>query len=222
MTIKGYYYYYYSDRLLPAPTWIVFIGLWLFASCPDLSPGVQLCLCLASTVLPCRCLTLYCLTILNKTANGSNLLWLLVTNMSPLYYIAFSSDKVNSSESREKYAQIKYHLQARTVLMKKQSRVIWVLMAWWWVNILQIFIFGWTIPVHQIFFYINCSAINWEWCSSSYFGFIWTKYENFSSFHAACFWHWPLLSPAGILFFGCLVIVWMGLPYLWLQLHGQH
>ncbi len=42
----------YSDRLLPAPTWIVFIGLWLLASCPDLLPGVLLCLCLASTVLP--------------------------------------------------------------------------------------------------------------------------------------------------------------------------
>ncbi len=60
-----------SDCLLPAPTWIVFIGLWLFAPCPDLLPGVLLCLCLASTVLPCRRLTLYCLTILNKTANGS-------------------------------------------------------------------------------------------------------------------------------------------------------
>ncbi len=69
----------YSDRLLPAQTWIVFIGLWLFASCPDLSPSVQLCLCLASTVLPCWCLALYCLTILNKMSNGSKLLWLFVT-----------------------------------------------------------------------------------------------------------------------------------------------
>ncbi len=40
----------YSGLLMPAPTWIVFIGLWLFASYPDLSPGVQLCLCLACTV----------------------------------------------------------------------------------------------------------------------------------------------------------------------------
>ncbi len=63
-------------------------------------------------------------------------------------YIKLLSPVITSTQ----YAQIKYHLQARTVLMKKQSRVIWVLMAWWWVNILQIFIFGWTIPVHQIFF----------------------------------------------------------------------
>ncbi len=69
----------YSDCLLPASTWIVFIGLWLFAACPDLLPGVRLCLCLVSTDLPCWYLTLYCLTILNKTANGSKLLWLLVT-----------------------------------------------------------------------------------------------------------------------------------------------
>ncbi len=148
----------FTDLVILIVCCLPWLGLCLL-DCDCLPPALtsrlvfNSCLCLASTVLPCRCLTLYCLTILSKTANGSNLLWLLVTNMSPLYYIAFSSDKVNSSESREKYAQIKYHLQARTVLMKKQSRVIWVLMAWWWVNILQIFIFGWTIPVHQIFFF---------------------------------------------------------------------
>ncbi len=59
--------------------------LWLcLLDCDCLPPALSSCLvfnsvCALPTVLPCQCLTLYCLTILNKTANGSKLFWLFVT-----------------------------------------------------------------------------------------------------------------------------------------------
>ncbi len=51
---------------LPRPR-IVSPELCLLATCPDPLPGTRPCLCLSPAVLPCRYLTLYCLTILIKS-----------------------------------------------------------------------------------------------------------------------------------------------------------
>ncbi len=51
---------------LPRPQ-IVSPELCLLAACPDPLPGTRPCLCLTPAVLPCRYLTLYCLTILIKS-----------------------------------------------------------------------------------------------------------------------------------------------------------
>ncbi len=51
---------------LPRPR-IVSPELCLLAACPDPPPGTRPCLCLTPAVLPCRYLTLYCLTILIKS-----------------------------------------------------------------------------------------------------------------------------------------------------------
>ncbi len=58
----------------------LFIGLWLFAACPDLLPGVRLCLCLVSTDLPAGIWPCTAWPFSIKIANGSKLLWLLVTH----------------------------------------------------------------------------------------------------------------------------------------------
>ncbi len=64
LTVLGF-----SDCSPPAPTSACSPGLCLLAACPDISPGIRLCLCLASAVLPCMYFTLYCMTILNKICN---------------------------------------------------------------------------------------------------------------------------------------------------------
>ncbi len=51
---------------LPRPR-IASPELCLLAACPDPPPGTRHCLCLTPAVLPCRYLTLYCLTILIKS-----------------------------------------------------------------------------------------------------------------------------------------------------------
>ncbi len=51
---------------LPRPR-IVSPELRLVAACPDPLPSTRPCLCLSPVVLPCRYLTLYCLTILIKS-----------------------------------------------------------------------------------------------------------------------------------------------------------
>ncbi len=66
LTLDRCLLFWFSVFCLPWPR-IVSPELCLLAACPDPLPGTQPCLCLSPAVLPCRYLTLYCLTILIKS-----------------------------------------------------------------------------------------------------------------------------------------------------------
>ncbi len=73
------------------------------------------------------------ITIIHKKSKTVH--QLMVCKYESIHNIAFSSENVVSSESGEKYAQVKHQLQVKTVQNSSEQKCWWILMwknnRWW-------------------------------------------------------------------------------------------